>query len=234
MFYCFSCYNVNHYFISRYINLSDETGPINSYTAPNGEKLSHFEQLDFNALYGGMQMKRLPTTPGILWTLNGQTFKKAVMADQTSLCAVQWLYYLQATAPYLKQKDGTRAIIHHAYHQGEKRMGWDKVDGHAQVDKKIYIFEMLGCYFHGCKCQENPNLDAREKWLVKQARLKRVGTVISVWECDWHCMMAIDSTIGLTSTHFPHILKDNEENEATLINHIKDGSFYGFVLCDLW
>ena len=181
-----------------------------------------------------MQMKRLPTTPGILWTLKGQTFKKAVMADQTSLCAVQWLYYLQATAPYLQQTNGARSIIQHAYHQGETRIGWDKVDGFADVDGRKFIFEMLGCYFHGCKCQINPNLDAREKWLVKQSRLKRAGNVISVWECDWHRMMAIDPTISSTSTHFPHILKDHEEDETMLIDYIKNGSFYGFVNCDLW
>lgn len=74
-----------------------------------------------------MQMKRLPTTPVILWTRQGQTFKKAVIVDQTSLCAVKWVYYLQAPAPYLKQTNGSRSI-------GDKRIGWDEVDSFADVD----------------------------------------------------------------------------------------------------
>jgi len=36
----------------RYINLTDNSGPVNSYTSGNGERFTHFQQLDFNALYG--------------------------------------------------------------------------------------------------------------------------------------------------------------------------------------
>ena len=216
----------------RMVNLTDESGPVNSFTAPNGEKLSHFEQLDFNSLYGAMQMRRLPTTPGILWKLTGKQFKKSIMADQTSLPAVQWIYYLQATAPYLTKKDGTRGIIQQAYHQGEKRLGWDKVDGYCVVDGVEYIFEFWGCFHHGCKCQKNPNLEAREKTMMKEARLKRLGTLISCWECNWYEILAIDPTITPTITHFPHILKVNE-SEQELIEHIKDGSFFGFIEADL-
>ena len=78
-------------------------------------------QLDFNALYGGMQKLKMPTTPGIKWTKDGKWFKKSTMKHDVSLVSLQWLYYIQATAPYLTKPDGTRHVIQHGYHQGEHK-----------------------------------------------------------------------------------------------------------------
>jgi len=92
-----------------------------------------------------MQCRELPTTPGVLWTPGGKKFRKSIMANQLSLKAIQWLYYLQETAEYLIDDDGNRCIIEHGFHHGEKRIGVDDVDGYAVVGSKRYIFEFLGC-----------------------------------------------------------------------------------------
>jgi len=76
-------------------------------------------QLDFNALYAGMQKLRMPTTPGILWRKKGDGFEKMSMKHDVSYPQIQWLNYIQATAPYLTQEDGSRAIIEHGFHHGE-------------------------------------------------------------------------------------------------------------------
>jgi len=201
--------------------------------APNGEKLTHFEQLDFNALYAGMQARNLPTTPGVKWTKSGDHFKKSVMADGVSFPAIQWLYYLQASAPYLTKSDGGRAVIDHGYHQGEAFVGVDKVDGYCKVEGKVYILEFLGCYYHGCKCQEVPDLGARYKWETKKRRLEKAGTLIFIWECHWEIFKADDPTIIPTITHFPRILYD-VENLSDLPELIKSDQFFGFIHCDLW
>ena len=69
-----------------------------------------------------MQKLRMPTTPGIRWMKQGNGFVKSSMKSGVSFGAIQWLYYLQATAPYLMKADGTRAIIEHGYHHGEVQL----------------------------------------------------------------------------------------------------------------
>jgi len=76
-------------------------------------------QLDFNALYAGMQKLRMPTTPGVLWRKEGNKFVKGSMKQDVSYPHLQWINYLQATMPYLDRPDGTRALIEHGYYRGE-------------------------------------------------------------------------------------------------------------------
>lgn len=112
--------NVFHRHI--YLGEDREDIPYNAKFAPNGEKFTHFEQLDFNALYGGMQKLQMPTTPGIKWTFKNNHFEKGTMRSGVSYGSLQWLYYLQATADYLKNFDGTRTTIEHEYHHGEVKL----------------------------------------------------------------------------------------------------------------
>jgi len=188
---------------------------------------------DFNALYGGMQSRRLPTTPGVRWNRSGTTFTKAVMADGTSFAAVQWLAYLQATARYLKLATGEVVTMHHKYHQGEVKVRGDEVDGYCEVGGRVYIFEFNGCHWHGCKCQNAPNLEKRAIWERKRGRLEKIGTLIQIWECEWEEYKALNPQISEIDTLFPRIMR-RSESEVDLVNAIRDGSFFGFVHCDLW
>lgn len=127
----------------RDINLLDNTGPIASRFAPNGDPFTYCLQADFNALYGYCQMQKMPTTPGVLWKWNGKVFNKSVMCNSNSLGATQWMYYLEKTHPSL-QKGGK---LEHFFHHQEVRLGNDLVDGFIKGsgDNNGEIFEYNGC-----------------------------------------------------------------------------------------
>ena len=102
----------------------------------------------------------------------------------------------------------------------------------ARLMIKKYLYEFLVCHFHGCECQAEPDWNAREKWCNKRERLEKLGTVIYMWECDWNRML-MDTTVTNTRTHFPRIM-NRSESDADLVQAVKDGSFFGFIHCDLW
>ena len=219
----------------RHINLANDEGPDASRFSGNNEPYTYFTQLDFNALYGAMQAKLLPTTPGIRWTRKGGMFQKSVMADGVSYVSLQWLYYIQASATFLTALDGTRSVIHHKYHQGEVTLDGDQVDGYAKVDEKVYILEFLGCYHHGCICQDElaRNAQKRSQWEKKRTRLEKYGTLITCWECEWDSFKSLNCKVSNIVTHFPMILQ-RRATESTLINAIRRREFFGFILCDLF
>lgn len=217
----------------RYINLVDDSGPKNGRYAPNGDRFTHLIQLDFNSLYGCMQRKQLPTTPGVLWTRYTKTrLKKSVMCTDASLKAMQWLFYEQTTDESLKKRDGTKLIIHHKYHHGEKRIDGDLVDGYLQMeDGTIHIYEFLGCYYHGGCCKRIKNeLQTIQRWTDKKQRLEKHGKLHVMRECEWD---SIHQAIGSVPTRFPRIMKSIDTDEA-LLKGIQDGSLYGFIQCDVW
>ena len=85
----------------------------------------------------------MPLGPGILWTLNGQFFKKNVMKAGTSLGAVQWMNFIQQSDMCVDSA-GNRIQIEHSYHQGEKDINGYKIDGYFQKDGKEYFLEYNG------------------------------------------------------------------------------------------
>jgi len=111
------------------------------------------------------------------------------------------------------------------------------VDGYVEVDGVVHIYEFLGCYHHGCSCEADKNPVRREekyqKWEYKKTLLERHGNVHCIWECNWNFIMTDNPEIEKTDTHFPNIMKRNQ-TQIGLINQIKEGTFFGFVHCDLW
>ena len=212
----------------RYINLANDDGPINSRYAPNGDRYTHLIQLDFNSLYGCMQRKRLPTTPGILWKRFGGRFQKNVMTTDVSYPHLQWLYYIQATDPTLGSSK-----IQHKYFRGEVSVGGDLVDGYVKLDDgSVRIYEFNGCQFHGCTCQGfAPNNKKLKKWIAKKSRLESFGQVIVKWEHEWNQDL-MDHRMRTVKTDFPRILH-RRDTEKTLLDGIRDGTLYGFILCDV-
>ena len=63
--------------------------------------------------------------------------------------------------------------------------------------------------------------------------MERRGQLIYMWECDWELYMADNPEIEDIETQFPNVMK-REQTEIGLINQIKEGSFFGYVHCDLW
>jgi len=112
------------------------------------------------------------------------------------------------------------------------------VDGYVKIGDTVRIFEYNGCHWHGCECGKgHKDLAVRVKqrlaWEKKKAMLVNHGEVIVMWECEWREFMDENPEIEKTDTHFPHIMK-KEQSEIGLRNAIKEGSFFGFINCDLW
>ena len=73
------------------------------------------------------------------------------MTHGTSLEAVKWLAYMQEMDDDLLDNRGIRRIIQHSYFRGEIMYAGYKVDGYANVDNNIIIYEYNGCRFNsGC------------------------------------------------------------------------------------
>ena len=56
---------------------------------------------------------------------------------------------------------------------------------------------------------------------------------VYVWECDYHKILAIDPSMKEGKTRFPNIMNAVEPVE-NLETQVRNGSFFGFVACDLW
>ena len=133
----------------RMINTFDDSGPISSRFAKNGDPYTSFAFYDFNSLYLWCQGEKLPVGPGIMWEKYESKFNKRLLASQTSFVAMQWLLYVEEYSPFLINDDGTRSKLETYHYRGEKDLFGYKVDGYAEVIKngmKMKIFlEFDGC-----------------------------------------------------------------------------------------
>ncbi|KAL3984299.1 histone H2B [Sarotherodon galilaeus] len=116
-----------------------------------------------------------------------------------SSASIQWLEYLSYTQG---------VFIRHALNQGEKKLGSYYVDGYALINNKPYVWEFLGCYFHGCvKCFSNqadinPLLDLTFAELNRRTeeRLAKLRTeynvcLVTIWEHEWTELKRIDQSV---------------------------------------
>ena len=117
----------------------DDSGPPASRFAPNGDRFTALLFLDFNSMYLWSQEQFLPLSPGIHWTMSDGFFKKKPLGGNTSLSALQWIYYQQAEL----KKSGVK--IQHAYFQGEEKIEGYLVDGYAVIRGEKTVFEYNGC-----------------------------------------------------------------------------------------
>ena len=121
----------------------DETGPIASRVAPNGDLYSALLFLDFNAMYLWSQEQDLPLGPGLRWTMvNGIFHKKSLKGRNPSLAELQWIYYEQE----MLKRSGSNVVIQHAYLHGQEKIHIYQVDGYAIIDGQPTVYEYVGCY----------------------------------------------------------------------------------------
>ena len=193
---------------------------------------------DFNGMYTKCQDMELPTSPGILWDLqNGSKWdKKLMIPGGHSFKAQQWLTYKQATDSFLVNKDRSKSIIETKFHRGEKNLLNSKtgkfswaVDGYAESDQGIKIYEFLGDYFHkGC-----PNCSPNEVDKILKQKipdLKKIGQVEIIWECEFDKLL---KTIRHIDTPLiPHIL-ENKQTTQDILTSISQNELYGFIICDI-
>ena len=119
----------------------DESGPPASRIAPNGDPYTALLFLDFNAMYLWSQEQDLPLSPGLRWTLSNGYYTKKPLASNTSLSALQWIYYKQAEL----KASGSNVVIQHGYHHGEETIHGFQVDGYAVINGQSTVYEYNGC-----------------------------------------------------------------------------------------
>ena len=135
--------------------------------------------------------------------------------------------------------DGSRSIIDTKYHRGEvsiwnsrtRKESWP-VDGHAKTDHGTKVYEFQGKRWHaGChenctKCE--PNVQ-NSQWIAKKEDILRQGYKLEViWECQFDELLP---TIQAVSTPtIPDILQKTQSEES-LLDGIKNGKYYGFIVC---
>ena len=201
----------------RHVNLTDSPSPANSKFSPSNHRFTSVSFFDVNSMYLASQLKPMPLTPGLEWTLKKKGFSKKVLMPGVSLKALQWIYYLQATKFRNHQ-------IQHAYHRGEKDLYGYKVDGYLQIENEHISLEFNGCFFHGhCKYFDQ---EKQNRWMKKAQALRKIGTLIAITECEWDALI-----LPKINTQMPRILCD--DNQITLLDGILSGELYGFVTCDI-
>ena len=205
----------------RFINLRDDSGPVASRFAPNGDPFTHLTFFDFNSLYLFCQQLPLPTTPGILWEKDGKIFRKKRMSEKTSLGCLQWLTYLQDQV--------VNQQIENEYFRGEKQIGEFFVDGFLEMGNEKFFYEYNGCRFHHCdRCRSEPKIMRRDT--DKFDKLRRMGKLEVMRECEWK--EKLETLQNVCTPSFPFILQ-NKGSEEQILKRIRSGELFGFVKCDV-
>ncbi|XP_025766946.1 uncharacterized protein LOC112848118 [Oreochromis niloticus] len=116
-----------------------------------------------------------------------------------SSASIQWLEYLSYTQG---------VFIRHALNQGEKKLGSYYLDGYALINDKPYVWEFLGCYFHGCvKCFSNQadinplldltfaELNSRTEEKLAKLRTEHNMCLVTIWEHEWTELKRTDVSV---------------------------------------
>ena len=114
------------------------------------------------------------------------------------------------------------------WQQSTRKLAW-KVDGMAVTDHGIKVYEYQGERFHsGCpKCHRFVD----KKWQAKKNDILQLGYELEVfWSCGYKELLK--KMKNIESSFLPRIFQPTaSQNE--IIDDIKNGKIFGFVLCDL-
>ncbi len=139
--------------------------------------------------------------------------------------------------PFLTNTDGSRAIIQTKYHRGEKSL-WNSqqqsnawpVDGFAETDHGCKVYEFMGDAWHaGCPhCQPN---QTNQTWARKRMDIVNAGHQLEViWECQWNRMLP---NVKYHDTPLIPDILNTTQTEQDILDGIKSGRLYGYILCDV-
>ena len=193
---------------------------------------------DINAMYPAGYKNNQPVGLGFEWTNNDGIFKKKLIRNSNaSLEAIQWIDSLRHD-PKLIDKCGKRQAIRTAWFGSEINVGTTDrpiyVDGHCVVDGKVYVYEYDGCPFHfctedGCDIEYIASPEkitddiARRKFLHKNFHLQYITS------CEWYKQRKSVTNPGISP-----LLHHTSVTEETLLQHIINGTVFGFVVIDLF
>jgi G:T-mismatch repair DNA endonuclease (very short patch repair protein) len=152
----------------------------------------------------------------------------------------------QGWLEYVSWKEGV--TMRHARKGGEVRLGGHNlpVDGFCSATNTVYQFH--GCFWHGHPCYKTGGIEIHPKkggkmkdiyadTLEKDKYLRHLGyEVRSMWECQWeekvNCTPEIKAWLRVFfSAMYPSTKKVGDLETA--VESIRDGSFFGFVECDI-
>ena len=181
---------------------------------------------DANALYLYAIMQEMPA--GYYIRRQAPHFKKEY-STKAARKSLEWLQWLQHTLQHPLQ--------HKFNSSTEKRIGKYPVDGFDPETQIIYQFH--GCYWHGHTCMSYKNpvnaAVAQKRTEETTAYLRDRGyKVVEMWECAWDTMKKQDPEISayVKSSYYPFEHKMTVTTDD-IMKSIQDGSFYGFVECDI-
>ena len=138
--------------------------------------------------------------------------------------------------------------IRHSMNGGEQRIGKHNlpVDGFCVETGEIFQFH--GCFWHGHPCSKTKGVinhpvrnkameELYEDTVKKEEYLRHLGYTVNVmWECDWDQMVKKSPKLKVFLKLFYQSLHPKNSKPLQLedcIKKIADGSFYGFVECDI-
>lgn len=109
--------------------------------AANGDPFTIIVCFDFNSMYLWAQQQLMPLTPGLRWVKNEEgVYIKQYLCPGGSFKALQFIYYSQAQL----DQAGYNVTIDHQYHQGEKTVYGQKLDGYVRIGNREIAFEFNG------------------------------------------------------------------------------------------
>ena len=189
--------------------------------------------IDASQLYPFSMMKDMPTGVYTKWELREDTGLFHPRRSKKNYLECIVLKYFQTQNPH--------CYIQSQFNQkSQKRIGAYLVDGFCSHCNTV--FEVLGCYWHFCPCQEKKRLpiDEIEKGLKRREYdecrrkflLESGFKLCEIWECDWWKKVKnnVDGAGDYMKTTYPY-QKPISENK--LIEDIKSGLKFGVVDCSI-
>ena len=153
------------------------------------------------------------------------------MVPGVSRGQIEWLTWMQ-TQKICVDKNGIRQTIQHGLNYGEYSVNGKPVDGFMRKDGELFFFEFYGCFFHpGCCVDDSKIYNAAEKRYkdqVKRTELRNLGTLITIYACDWE---EKKRRMRFPATDIPRILIN--DTESSLLAAIQREEIFGFAVADV-
>ena len=192
---------------------------------------------DLNSMYPAGYCKDQPVGLGFEWTANANVgfTKKLIKNSTASLEAIQWLDS-QRNEAYLVDKNGDRQVIRTSWYGSEVDLGTPdrpiKVDGYAKVDGVEYVYEYDGCAWHRCLKCDTTYIANPEKMVKDAEKIKYLEDnykLIHTTSCQWYKERSQVTNPGISP-----LLHDSSVSEDKLLEHIRNGTVFGFCVVDLF
>ena len=189
--------------------------------------------IDASQLYPFSMTKDMPTGVYTKWEMKTETGKFHPRRNQKNFLECVVLEFLQIKYPNCKLRTQFN-------HKSQKRIGKYLVDGYCSHCRTV--FEVLGCYWHFCNCQDKNrlSLSALENG-AKRRKFDEVRRIYlteadynikEVWECEWWKQVRenVDDAGDFMRQCYPY---QNPLTESEMLEDIKTGRRFGVIDCSI-